>query len=152
MSVDVDRLAVLAVAGEVGNVVPSVEILHAPYDRVEGAVHHQAGHVPLRQTELLVRGFRVAEVKGHGGSLGANRRAKVNVSRSVMRRKRRQNAMRRSRILFTPAPDRGRRRSRRRPYTVSSVSAARAITFGIGKIAGSVKLRPAACSASTSSL
>ena len=35
---------------------------------------------------------------------------------------------------------------------LSSVSAARAITFGIGKIAGSVKLRPAACSASTSSL
>ena len=65
MPVDVDGLAVLAVAGEIGNVVPAIE-LDAAQDRIERPIEHEIGDVPLRQLELLVRRCRVADVERHG--------------------------------------------------------------------------------------
>ena len=41
MAVDIDGLAVLAVAGEVGDIVLAVEFRHAPDDGVERAVEHE---------------------------------------------------------------------------------------------------------------
>src|SRR5580698_6875750 len=67
VTIDIDRLAVEAVAGEVGNIVAAVEILDAPADRVERAIHHQARDVPLRQPELFVRGGGMAIIERHGG-------------------------------------------------------------------------------------
>ena len=66
VTVDIDRLAVEAVAGEVGNIVAAVEFLDAPADRIERAIHHQARDVPFRQPELLMRGGGMAIIKRHG--------------------------------------------------------------------------------------
>src|SRR5208283_1266544 len=66
VAVDVDGLAVLAVAREVGNVVLAVELFHPPHDCVEGAVHHQVGDIPFRQLQLLMRRGWVAKVERHG--------------------------------------------------------------------------------------
>jgi len=41
VTIDIDGLAVLAVAGEVGNVVFAIEYLGSAHDGVERAVHHQ---------------------------------------------------------------------------------------------------------------
>jgi len=48
MPVDIDRLAVDAVAGEVRYVVGPVEFLDPPQDGIQGTVEHQAGNVPVR--------------------------------------------------------------------------------------------------------
>jgi hypothetical protein len=66
MAVDVDGLAVEAVAREIGDVVLAIEFLHPPADCVERAIHHQAGDVPLREPQLLVGGGRMTEVEWHG--------------------------------------------------------------------------------------
>src|SRR5580704_16584115 len=65
VAVDVNGLAVEAVAGEIGNIVLAVEIFHAPADRIERAVHHQARNIPLRQSEFLVWSGRMAIVERH---------------------------------------------------------------------------------------
>src|ERR1700692_4835400 len=66
VTVDVDRLAVEAVAGEIGNIVAAVEFLDAPADRIERAIHHQARDVPFRPPELFVRGGGMTIIKRHG--------------------------------------------------------------------------------------
>src|SRR5208282_946673 len=66
MTVDIDRLAVQAVAREIGNVVLAVELLYAPTNRIERAVHHDIRDVPLRQFEFLVRGRGMAKIERHG--------------------------------------------------------------------------------------
>ena len=67
VAVDVDGLAVVAVAGEIRNVVIAVELLDPPHDGVERAIDHQARDVPFGHPELLVRGFRVAKIERHRG-------------------------------------------------------------------------------------
>ena len=47
VAVDIDGLAVVAVAGEIGDVVLAVEVLDPAHHRIERAVQHQARHVPL---------------------------------------------------------------------------------------------------------
>src|SRR4051794_35328363 len=69
MAIDVDRLPVLAVAGEVRNVVGTVELLDAPHHGIERPVHHQARHVPFGKLELLMRRLRMAEIERHRRSL-----------------------------------------------------------------------------------
>jgi hypothetical protein len=66
VAIDIDRLAVKAVAGEIWNVVLAIQLFDAPHDRIDGAVHHQAGDVPLRQLELSVRGGGMANIERHG--------------------------------------------------------------------------------------
>src|SRR5690348_17326725 len=67
MAVDVDRLAIHAVAREVGDVVAAVELLHAAQDGVECAIQHQAGHEPVRRVQLCVRCVGVAgAIEVHG--------------------------------------------------------------------------------------
>ena len=70
VAVDVDRLAVPAVAGEVGDVVLAIEILDPAHHRIERPVHHQARNVPFRQPQLLVRSVHMTEVPGHRALLG----------------------------------------------------------------------------------
>ncbi len=65
VAVDVDRLAVPAVAGEIGNVVLAVESLDPAHHRIEGTVEHQARNVPFRAFQLLVRRVGVAEMERH---------------------------------------------------------------------------------------
>ena len=81
MTVDVDGLAILAVAREVGDVVPTIQG-DATENRIERAVEHQAGNVPVRKTEFGVGGERVAAVGWHipivtarGGACTDDRRA-----------------------------------------------------------------------------
>ena len=63
--VDIDRLAVEAVAGQIGNVVLAVEFPDPPHDRVQRALHHQARDIPFRQSQLVVRSRRVAKIERH---------------------------------------------------------------------------------------
>ena len=49
-AVDVDRLAIDALAGEVRHVVSPVELLDAAQYRVECTIEHQAGNVPVRNS------------------------------------------------------------------------------------------------------
>src|SRR5215470_12129455 len=72
MPVDIDGVAVQAVAGEIRDVMLTVEMLHPSHDCVECAIHHQGGYVPLRHAELLVRGFRMTEIQWHCASPCAN--------------------------------------------------------------------------------
>jgi len=66
VSVDIDGLAVQAVAGEIRNIVRSVEFLDAPRHRVQRAIHHQARYIPFRHSKPLVRGRRMAKIERHG--------------------------------------------------------------------------------------
>ena len=47
VAVDIDGLAVVAVAGEIGDVVFAIECLDPPHDGIERAIQHQARDVPL---------------------------------------------------------------------------------------------------------
>src|SRR5262249_14453882 len=57
--------AVVAVAGEIRNVVLAIELLGPTHHRVERAIHHQGRDVPLGQLQLFVRGVRMAEMQRH---------------------------------------------------------------------------------------
>ncbi len=67
VAVDVDDLAVVAVAGEIGDVVLAIEVLDPAHDGIERAVHHQGRDVPFGQFQLLVRRVGMAEVERHRG-------------------------------------------------------------------------------------
>ena len=47
MPIDVDGLATLAVAGEIGNVVLTIELLDLAHHGIERAFHHEARYIPL---------------------------------------------------------------------------------------------------------
>jgi hypothetical protein len=80
--VDIDGVAVQAVAGEIRDVMLAVQMLHPSHDRVERAIHHQGGYVPLRHAELLMRGFRMTEIQWHWCfSLGEYRDGKRSLDR-----------------------------------------------------------------------
>ena len=66
--VDIDGLAVVAVAGEVGHVVPAIDLPGAAHHRVERAVHHQARDVPFRNPKLFVGSPRMTIIERHGPS------------------------------------------------------------------------------------
>src|SRR5262249_31725593 len=76
VAVDVDRLAVLAVAGEIGDVVVAVEVLDAANDGVERAIEHQARDIPFGQAQLPVRSFGVAVILAWVGLLRLRRLAR----------------------------------------------------------------------------
>ena len=63
--IDIDRLSVLAVAGQIGDVVGAIELLDPAHDGVERAIEHQARDEPFGDPELLVRGLRVTKVERH---------------------------------------------------------------------------------------
>ena len=65
VTVNVDGLTILAVAGEIWNVVFAIELLHPAQDRIECSVEHEVGDVPLGQVELLVRCCGMTKVEGH---------------------------------------------------------------------------------------
>src|SRR5690349_15364518 len=63
--VDVDDLAIAAVAREIWNVVLPVDCLRPPHDRIKRTVHHQVRNVPFGNAQLLVRRVRMAMVERH---------------------------------------------------------------------------------------
>ena len=65
VTVDIDGLAINAVAGDIGDVVAPVDFLGAANDCIECAVHHQVRHVPFGHLELLMRRVRMTEVQRH---------------------------------------------------------------------------------------
>src|ERR1700734_3435866 len=68
MTVDIDRVAVETVARQIGNIVLAIELLDAAHDGVERPVHHQAGYIPIRQPEPLMRSGRMAKIERHGSA------------------------------------------------------------------------------------
>ena len=65
MAIDIDALAVAAVAGEIGNVVRAVDRADAVSDGVQRPVEHQARNVSVWDAQLLMRGDRVAAILRH---------------------------------------------------------------------------------------
>jgi hypothetical protein len=65
VTVNIDGLTILAVTGEIGNVVFAIELLYPAQDRIERSVKHEVGDVPLGQLELLVRCCGMTKVEGH---------------------------------------------------------------------------------------
>src|SRR5580658_5167303 len=68
MTVDIDPLAVGAVAREIGNVVRAVDSADAAGDRVERAVQHQARHVSIGQAQALMGADGMTATGRHGAS------------------------------------------------------------------------------------
>ncbi len=64
MTIDVDRLAVLGIAGHIRNVVLAIELLDPARHGIERAIHHQARDIPVRHAEPLMRRGRMAII-GH---------------------------------------------------------------------------------------
>jgi hypothetical protein len=65
VAVDIDRLAVEAIASEIRNIVRAVELSDPPHHGVKRAIHHQARDIPFRQSKPLVRRRRVAKIERH---------------------------------------------------------------------------------------
>ena len=82
VTVDIDGLAVLAVAGEVGDVVLAIEALDPAHDGIERAVHHQGRDVPFGNFQLLVRRVGMAKVERHSG-ISSNRSPASIITRPV---------------------------------------------------------------------
>jgi hypothetical protein len=61
MPIDVDRIAIAAISGEIRNVVPPVELFDLANHGVERAIHHEARHIPFRHPQL----FWAGTFRGH---------------------------------------------------------------------------------------
>src|SRR5258707_7485148 len=84
----------------------TVQMPHPSHDRVECAIHHEGGYVPLRHAELFMRGFRMTEIQWHWCfSLGEYHDGKRSLNRRGTKSRRRrgfdkcQRSLRGGRVL-----------------------------------------------------